>query len=160
MFGALGRATTWLGPAVHGTRAKLVLNNWLADLTGATAEILSFARRLGLDPAGIVELLQSTPLGAPYAVQQAHSMLAGDFRPAFALKHALKDAEHSRASRAGQRRNPDPHQRADSSLAGHRRLRARRRRPVRRLSHDVTRAGWAAGNYALWRALTWVAAEN
>jgi 3-hydroxyisobutyrate dehydrogenase len=26
-------------------------------------------------------------------VQKARSMLAGDFSPAFALKHALKDAE-------------------------------------------------------------------
>ena len=93
VFGVLGRATAWLGPAGHGTRAKLVLNNWLADLTEATAETLSFARRLDLDPAAIVDLLQSTPLGAPYAVQKARSMLAGDFSPAFALKHALKDAE-------------------------------------------------------------------
>ena len=93
VFGVLGRATAWLGPAGHGTRAKLVLNNWLADLTETTAETLSFARRLGLDPAEIVDLLQSTPLGAPYAVQKARSMLAGDFSPAFALRHALKDAE-------------------------------------------------------------------
>jgi 3-hydroxyisobutyrate dehydrogenase len=93
VFGALGRATAWLGPAGHGTRAKLVLNNWLADLTEATAETLSFARRLDLDPAEIVDLLQSTPLGAPYAVQKARGMLAGDFSPAFALKDALKDAE-------------------------------------------------------------------
>jgi 3-hydroxyisobutyrate dehydrogenase len=93
VFGVLGRAAVWLGPAGNGTRAKLVLNNWLADLTETTAETLSFARRLGLDPAEIVDLLQSTPLGAPYAVQKARSMLAGDFRPAFALKHALKDAE-------------------------------------------------------------------
>jgi 3-hydroxyisobutyrate dehydrogenase len=93
IFGVLGRVTVWLGPAGHGTRAKLVLNNWLADLTEATAETLSFARRLDLDPAEIVDLLQLTPLGAPYAVQKARSMLAGDFSPAFALKHALKDAE-------------------------------------------------------------------
>jgi len=93
VFGVLGRATAWQGPAGQGTLAKLVLNNWLADLTEATAETLSFARRLNLDPAGIVDLLQSTPLGAPYAVQKARSMLAGDFSPAFALKHALKDAE-------------------------------------------------------------------
>src|SRR5207249_344807 len=93
VFGVLGRATAWLGPVGHGTRAKLVLNNWLADLTEATAETLSFARRLDLDPAEIVDLLQSTPLGAPYAVQKARSMLAGDFSPAFALKLALKDAE-------------------------------------------------------------------
>src|SRR5260221_67724 len=79
VFGVLGRATVWLGPAGHGTRAKLVLNNWLADLTETTAETLSFARRLGLDPAEIVDLLQSSPLGAPYAVQKARVMLAGDF---------------------------------------------------------------------------------
>jgi 3-hydroxyisobutyrate dehydrogenase len=41
----------------------------------------------------IVDLLDSTPLGAPYAVQKARTMLAGDFTPAFALKHAIKDAE-------------------------------------------------------------------
>jgi 3-hydroxyisobutyrate dehydrogenase len=93
VFAALGRATAWLGPAGHGTRAKLVLNNWLADLTEMTAETLAFARQLGLDPAAIVDLLDSTPLGSPYAVQKARTMLAGDFTPAFALKHALKDAD-------------------------------------------------------------------
>lgn len=91
-FDILGRATAWLGPAGNGTRAKLVLNNWLADLAETTAENLSFARRLGLDPGALVDLLESTPLGAPYATQKARVMLAGDFAPAFALKHALKDA--------------------------------------------------------------------
>ena len=93
VFAVLGRATAWLGPAGHGTRAKLVLNNWLADLTETTAETLAFARQLGVDPVSIVDLLDSTPLGSPYAVQKARSMLAGDFAPSFALKHALKDAE-------------------------------------------------------------------
>jgi 3-hydroxyisobutyrate dehydrogenase len=93
VFDVLGRATAWLGPAGNGTRAKLVLNNWLADLAETTAENLSFADRLGLDPRALVDLLESTPLGAPYAIQKARVMLAGDFAPAFALKHALKDAD-------------------------------------------------------------------
>ena len=93
VFEVLGRATTWLGPAGNGTRAKLVLNNWLADITETTAETLSFTRQLGLDPAAIVDLLESTPLGSPYAMQKARTMLVGDFTPAFALKHALKDAD-------------------------------------------------------------------
>ena len=93
VFAALGRATVWLGPAGNGTRAKLVLNNWLAGLAEMTAETLSFSRQLGLDPAAVVDLLEATPLGSPYAVQKARTMLAGDFAPAFALKHALKDAE-------------------------------------------------------------------
>ncbi len=101
VFDVLGRATVWFGPAGGGTRAKLVLNNWLADLAEAVAETLSFARGLGLDPAQIVDLLESTPLGSPYAVQKARVMLAGDFAPAFALKHALKDADLAvRAARA------------------------------------------------------------
>jgi 3-hydroxyisobutyrate dehydrogenase len=93
VFAALGRATVWLGPAGNGTKAKLVLNNWLADLAETTADSLAFARQLGLDPAVIVDLLEANPLGAPWAVQKARTMLAGDFTPAFALKHALKDAE-------------------------------------------------------------------
>jgi 3-hydroxyisobutyrate dehydrogenase len=93
VFGALGRATVWLGPAGLGTGAKLVLNNWLVNLTEITAESLSFAGKLGVDPAAIVDLLESLPLGSPWAMQKARTMLAGDFTPAFALKHALKDAE-------------------------------------------------------------------
>jgi 3-hydroxyisobutyrate dehydrogenase len=100
VFAAVGRASVWLGPAGHGTRAKVVLNNWLADMTEATAETLSFARRLDLDPAAMVELIEATPLGSPYAIQKARTMLAGDFSPAFALKHALKDVEL--ALRAGE----------------------------------------------------------
>ena len=61
VFAALGRASTWLGPAGNGTRAKLVLDNWLADLTKTTTEALSFARQLDLDPALILDLLESTP---------------------------------------------------------------------------------------------------
>jgi|SRR5579875_761590 3-hydroxyisobutyrate dehydrogenase len=92
VFGALGRSTVWLGEAGAGSRAKLVLNALLVDLVEATAEALTFAKGLELDPADIVELLRATPLGTPYMVQKARAMLAGDFRPAFALKHAIKDA--------------------------------------------------------------------
>lgn len=92
VFGALGRSTVWLGAAGAGSRAKLVLNNLLVDLVEATAEALTFARGLGLDPAAVLQLLGQTPLGSPYTVQKARAMLAGDFRPAFALKHAVKDA--------------------------------------------------------------------
>ena len=135
VFAALGRATAWLGPAGNGTRAKLVLNNWLADLTETTAETLSFARGLGLDPAQIVDLLEATPLGSPYAVQKARTMLAGDFNPAFALKHALKDADL--AAQASQRHRARPHRRTAAALAARRRQRVRRRRPGRHLHHDV-----------------------
>jgi 3-hydroxyisobutyrate dehydrogenase len=92
VFEALGRSTIWLGDAGAGSRAKLVLNNLLVDLVEATAEALKFAKGLELDPAAIIELMSQTPIGSPLAVQKARAMVAGDFRPAFALKHAIKDA--------------------------------------------------------------------
>jgi 3-hydroxyisobutyrate dehydrogenase len=92
VFAAMGKQTVWVGPAGNGNRMKLVLNNWLADLVELTAESVNFAQRLDLDPALVVGLLESTPLGSPYAVSKAHAMLNGDFTPSFALKHALKDA--------------------------------------------------------------------
>lgn len=82
----------WLGAAGAGTSAKLVLNNLLVNLVEATAESLRFAEGLDLDPAAIVDVLEQTPLGSPYTLQKARTMLAGDFRPAFSLRNALKDA--------------------------------------------------------------------
>ena len=92
VFDVLGSKTIWLGPAGAGSRAKMVLNSWLVEITEATAETLELAEALGLDPAVVVSLLESGPLGSPYAVQKARAMLGGDFTPAFALKHAIKDA--------------------------------------------------------------------
>jgi len=93
---ATRRGVTFVDAPVSGSEGPArsgELNNWLVDLVEATAEALTFARGLELDPTAVVRLLQSSPLGSPYAVQKAQAMLAGDFRPAFALKHAIKDAE-------------------------------------------------------------------
>jgi 3-hydroxyisobutyrate dehydrogenase len=95
LFDALGKETVWLGAAGAGSRAKLVLNNWLVDLVESTAETLHFSEGLGLDPHVIVKLLEDAPIGSPYAVAKARSMLAGDFTSNFALKLALKDAKLS-----------------------------------------------------------------
>lgn len=92
VFQVLGRQTFWLGDAGAGSRAKLVLNNWLVDLVELVAETLRVSIALGLDPHSIVNILADAPIGSPYAVAKARNMLDGDFTSNFALKHALKDA--------------------------------------------------------------------
>jgi 3-hydroxyisobutyrate dehydrogenase len=92
VFEAMGRQTFWLGDVGAGSRAKLVLNNWLVDLVEMVAETLRLSEALGLDPRVIVEILADAPIGSPYAVNKARSMLEGDFASNFALKHAVKDA--------------------------------------------------------------------
>ncbi len=92
-FAAMGRETFWLGAAGAGSRVKLILNNWLVDLVEMVVETLTITEALGLDPRVIIDILADAPIGSPYAVSKARSMLEGDFSTNFALKHALKDAE-------------------------------------------------------------------
>jgi 3-hydroxyisobutyrate dehydrogenase len=94
VFEALGRIV-WLGDIGAGSAAKLVLNNWLADIVETTVEMIRFSEALGLDPHAVVDLLEGLPIGSPYGVAKARQMLAGDFTPSFALKHALKDVDLS-----------------------------------------------------------------
>jgi len=89
---SLGRHTFWLGSAGAGSRAKLVLNNWLVDMVEMVVETLNFSEALGLDPHLVVDVLAEAPIGSPYAVTKARSMLEGDFSTNFALKYAIKDA--------------------------------------------------------------------
>ena len=91
IFDAIGRHTLWLGPAGSGSRLKLVLNNWLASITEATAETLALTGVLGLDPGVFLEAIADGPLEAPYAAVKGRAMLAGEFTPGFALHLALKD---------------------------------------------------------------------
>jgi 3-hydroxyisobutyrate dehydrogenase len=92
VFDVVGRQTFWLGAVGAGSRAKLVLNNWLVDLVEMVAETLTIAEALGLDPEVVVDILADVPIGSPYAVAKARTMLDGDFTSNFALKHAIKDA--------------------------------------------------------------------
>ena len=91
VFDAIGRHTLWLGPAGSGTRLKLVLNNWLAAITEATAETLALTGALGLEEPLFLEGIAGGPLEAPYAATKGRAMLAGEFTPGFALHLALKD---------------------------------------------------------------------
>jgi 3-hydroxyisobutyrate dehydrogenase len=91
LLDAVGRRTLWLGPAGAGSRLKLVLNNWLACLVEATAETLTFAGSLDLDPRIFLEAIEGGPLAAPYVVTKSKAMLEHDYTPGFPLHLALKD---------------------------------------------------------------------
>jgi 3-hydroxyisobutyrate dehydrogenase len=91
LFDAIGRRTVWLDSPGDGTRLKLVLNNWLASITEATAETLALTGALGLEPGIFLDAIAGGPLEAPYAATKGRAMLAGEFTPGFALHLALKD---------------------------------------------------------------------
>jgi len=91
IFGAIGRETLWLGPAGQGTRLKLVLNNWLSAQVEGLAETIALAEALGVRGHLVPDTLADSPLGSPYAVAKGQAMVAKEFAPGFALRHAFKD---------------------------------------------------------------------
>jgi len=93
VFAALGRRTVWLGDAGSGMRVKVVLNAWLAFVMEGLAETLTLADDLGVDHAQIFDVLDGSPLAAPWAVSKAHKIDSGDYSAEFALEWALKDVD-------------------------------------------------------------------
>jgi len=93
VFGALGRATLWLGPAGAGSAMKLVLNTWLAFQTEGAAEAAALADRLGIPTSALLDALRDNPLASPYALSKLNRMVAQDYQADFALEWALKDLD-------------------------------------------------------------------
>ncbi len=92
-FEAIGRRTLWLGPAGRGTSLKLALGNWQVQLVEAMAESLALSEALGLNPSLLLDAMSDGSLAAPYALTKGQAMLAAEFLPGCALRHALKDAQ-------------------------------------------------------------------
>jgi 3-hydroxyisobutyrate dehydrogenase len=104
-FAAIGRKTVWLGAAGQGSRMKLVVNAYMSTLIEGVAEALELASRLGIDAAGLAEVIEGGPLDAPIADAKLHKMQTGDFAPEFPLEWALKDVDLAIAA-AGDDRLP------------------------------------------------------
>ncbi len=96
VFDAIGRTTVWLGEdpaAAAASRLKMVANSWVLAITGATAEAVSLAQALGVDPQGFMDAIAGGPLDAGYLRMKAAAMLAGDWEPSFTVSNAAKDAD-------------------------------------------------------------------
>jgi len=92
-FSAIGRKTAWLGEAGQGSRMKLVVNAYMCILIEGVAEALELASRLGVDAAGLADVIEGGPLDAPIADAKLHKMQTGDYAPEFPLEWAVKDVD-------------------------------------------------------------------
>ena len=93
VFGTLGRATLWLGPAGSGSELKLVLNTWLAFQAEGAAEAAALAERLGVANDSLLAALRGNPIASDYAVAKLQKMMEKDFHADFSLDWALKDLD-------------------------------------------------------------------
>lgn len=94
VFEAVGARTVWTGEEPGAaTRLKLVANNWVLAVTGATGEVLALAKGLGVDPEDFFGLIDGGPLDMGYLRAKSAMILEDRLTPAqFGVTTAGKDA--------------------------------------------------------------------
>jgi 3-hydroxyisobutyrate dehydrogenase len=93
VFDAIGSRVVWVGErAGDGHRLKLTANSWVLSVVGATAQAVSLAQDLGLDPRLFLDVISGGPLDCAYTQLKGKAMIAGELPPAFPLDGAVKDS--------------------------------------------------------------------
>jgi len=93
VFDAIGAKTVWVGEEPGaGHRLKLVVNAWVLSVVTGTAQSITLAEKLGLDPQLFLDAIAGGAMDAPYVQLKGRAMVAGDYPPAFAVDGALKDS--------------------------------------------------------------------
>lgn len=92
VFAPLSGKVMWVGAAGDGTALKLVANNWVLALVGASAECVGLARSLGLDPQLFLDAIEGTGVDSPYAHIKGTAMIQREFPTSFPAGLAVKDA--------------------------------------------------------------------
>lgn len=80
-----------VGPAGSGARLKLIVNLVLGLNRAVLAEGLALANRCGVDAAGALEVLKSTPAYSKVMDTKGPKMIASDYSPQARLAQHLKD---------------------------------------------------------------------
>jgi 3-hydroxyisobutyrate dehydrogenase len=94
IFDVIGARTVWVSDRPgESSRLKLALNILVLAATHGTAEALSLASALGVDPATLVEVVTGGPLDSGLFQAKAAAMLTGDFSTTFSVANALKDTK-------------------------------------------------------------------
>ena len=96
----LGGAVHRIGMPGDAAVMKLAVNALFAVQVAAVAELLSFARRSGLDLARVEEVLGALPVTSPAAKAATGAILARQFGPLFPIELVEKDLGYAVASAA------------------------------------------------------------
>jgi 3-hydroxyisobutyrate dehydrogenase-like beta-hydroxyacid dehydrogenase len=94
---AMGKLIVHVGPQGHGSTVKLLNNTTAAVNALAVAEALVAARKAGVDPDSLRQVMAAGSGASTMLDLKAGPMLEHDFTPLFKLAHMLKDVRHTLA---------------------------------------------------------------
>lgn len=91
LFSAMGRLVKHMGGHSMGQAAKLAMNLQIALIFEGFAEGLALATKLGVEPARLIDLIQSTMIRSGVTDYKAPFVLQRDYSPNFPLRLMRKD---------------------------------------------------------------------
>lgn len=87
----LGKTIFHMGNVGSGNSAKLAVNLFLAILSHGLSEAAIFARKIGINPADFLEVINAGGLSSPYTKIKSKLIVENDYPAAFELRHMAKD---------------------------------------------------------------------
>jgi len=93
----MGKMAVRLGDAGTGNGAKLAINSLLALYTQGLAETVLFANQQGIATEDLLNLLNNGAIANIFTKIKGDAIIAGNYKPAFALKHIVKDLNLAKA---------------------------------------------------------------
>ena len=87
----MGKAHFFLGDVGQGAKMKLVVNMIMGSMMGAFAEGLTLADKSDLSQETLLQVISLGAIASPMFALKGPSMVAGNYPPAFTLKHQQKD---------------------------------------------------------------------
>lgn len=91
LFKVLGKNVVLQGAAGSGQHTKMCNQIVIAANMMGVCEAMAYAGKAGLDPAVVLNSIESGAAGSWSLSNLAPRMLAGDFAPGFYVKHFIKD---------------------------------------------------------------------
>lgn len=91
LFSAMGKLVKHMGGHSMGQAAKIAMNLQIALIFEGFAEGLALATKLGVDPARLIDLIQSTMIRSGVTDYKAPFVLKRDYSPNFPLRLMHKD---------------------------------------------------------------------
>ena len=91
IFDAIGSSIHYHGSAGMGQHCKMANQIGIASNIAGICEVFAYARAVGLDPENVLHTIKGGSAGSVQMSLLGTKMLAEDDKPAFYLKHFLKD---------------------------------------------------------------------
>lgn len=87
----MGKEVAYIGPDGSGHKMKLAFNLFLAVLATGFSEALTFAQKIGIEPADFVATVNKTPHRNSYTENKGVRVSRNEFSPTFTLRMMRKD---------------------------------------------------------------------